>query len=264
MDPYWDFDHADGWDATARRFDRVRVAVPGSEPIELRVRLARVDGADLVDLPPAEHVFRFTGGAPSAGDAYVPVPPRIVASPPLLVLALDLTGLSPGEHVLTTTSTGRDPDVVRVVVDRRAFFSLPVGDAGDPLAVRSATGLGRAEDRGELRPATAHRWRVTRNAWVQAGKLRGAYRPKSTTDVLAVTIFDAAYVPVATRWRELDRGEGVDPQELVGPAGLASLRAPGEHGDEARGFGLAFPCLVGLPSQPGPDGAHPVASPRSR
>jgi hypothetical protein len=173
-----------------------------------------------------------------------------------VILALDVTHLAPGDHALVAAVPGREPAGLHVEIVRRPFFSPPPALAADRLAVRSATGLGRAEDGGVIVAATAHRWRLARHAWVASGRLRGRYEVDASVDVAAVTVFDAALAPRATRWRELAPAEVLDADALLGAGGLAALRPPRDHADEERGYGLPFPELVGLATQPGPDGAH--------
>lgn len=256
VDPYWDFERDGGHDEGARRYERLRVVVPGSEPREVRLRLARVERGTLIDLPLAEHVFRFLGGAPSDSAAYAPALPRFACPPPHVAIALDLTALAPGDHVLSAAVPGREVEELRVTIERRPFFTWPpeLGDARP--AVRSATGLGRALHGGDEVPATAHRWRLARHAWSATGLLRGRYAIDGAVDVAAVTVFAPDLAPIATRFRELAPGEVLDADALVGPAGLSALRAPRDHADASRGYGLAFPELLGLRTQPGPDGAH--------
>src|SRR5689334_22657956 len=133
IDPYWDFEHTPGepYDDAALRLIRARVFVPGDSPATVRLKLRVEQGQEgeeeIVDLDATKHVLRFTGEDARAADSYTPLDAdTIVASPPLLVLALDVTRLPAGECVLVATALrdGAEASETRVIIERRAFYAF--------------------------------------------------------------------------------------------------------------------------------------------
>jgi hypothetical protein len=269
IDPYWDFEHevGEGYDINALRLWRTRVFLSGSQiaRVQLRLQCQRDSGGaeqDMIDLPPAKHILRFTGGADLSPESYAPVSStEITGSPPMLVLAVNLTGLHPGAYVFTTDVVNSDQEEkeMRFRVKRQPFYTLhdPASGMAPPTRqpVRSSTGLKELEEEGKTHLLTAHTWKVYRNMWTPDSPPSTGYTRVDALNVLAITLFQPDCRPKQTRWKAVE--SVTEPLRQWSRSKFASWRAPGEHAKLTDGgFGLSFPALHGLPKQPDEDGEY--------
>jgi hypothetical protein len=267
VDPYWDFEHESGemYDMDALRLWRARVFISGTPRARVRLRFELHQSSPggepkPLELSPPDHILRFTGGPDLSPDSYAPISSEeISASPPMLVLAVNLTRLSPGEYVLTTEAVGSDQDEreMRFRIERRPFyvFSEEAGAASlrDRVTARSSTGLTEVHEDGLATLLTAHAWTVHRNSWTTAvsayaGELR---------HVLAATTFRPTLAPEQTRWHFVGAPHDVKSLSGWSRADFAMWSVPHDHEAASEdGLGLPFPILLGLKRQPNPDGGY--------
>ncbi len=265
VDPHWHFEHAPGelFVRDALRLWRTRLILGGTDTLEVRPRLLRLAGQHTTEIATKDHIFQYTGWEPFDESAYEVIGAGIIeATPPVVVLAIELTDLPPGDYRVEADVAGIDDPIeaLAFTIERRPIFTFASGRA----AAKSATGL-REVEIGRCKFATAHSWRVIPHLWPDNEPPGKAYEPEGALTVTAVTLFRENMKPVMTRYRLMDPGELEDGF----PLDLTEWNEPREHALPPRGpheetrFGLPFPNLIGLPRQPEADGSYrsaPVSS----